>query len=299
MASITLSPTSGKFDTVIMITGSGFAATTAITIKYDGKDVVTTPTTITTDGSGDFSATITPPNRIYGTNTISATDGTSTATADFVHNRKPEYCTVNDIADWLRIDINANTDPNASMIEDYIVTNEDIIDRETGHTWLTDKVYRTDTFNAEDVYHYGHGMYIPIKHRQMKLPWDTNKGDKFEIWNGIEWVDQTVNTPDVFINFEDTKGVLYIRGFIYTILRKNRFRLTYRYGGDKEGETIPRDIKRACVLLTAIDILSTDFKMSQIPYGGEGNIEKKAMIDKWDEKAKRIIQTHSEILTVY
>lgn len=299
MADITLSPTSGSFGTNITVTGTSFAVTTEITIKYNGVAIPTTPTTVTSDGSGGFTATITPPSHIYGSNTVSATDGTSTATADFTLLRETEYCTVGEVADWLRIPINATTNPNTTMVKNIILMNEDHIDRETGHSWLTDKIYRTDVFNASDVYHYGHGMYIPIKHRNMKLPWDPAKGDKFEIWNGIEWVEQTVNDPDVFINFEDTKGVLYIRGFIYTILRKNRFRLTYRFGGDKEGESVPRDIKKCAILLTALDILGTDFKMSQISYGGEGNVDKRAIMDKWEKQIEKIIWNHSEILTVY
>jgi len=95
---------------------------------------------------------------------------------------------------------------------------------------------------------------------------------------------------------------LYIRGYIYTILRKNRFRITYRYGGVKEyveGEEIPRDIRKACKLLTCIDILSTDFAASDIPYGGEGQVGKDYIMEKWQNEANEIIQSHSEILTVW
>lgn len=303
MASITVAPTEGVFGTTITITGSSFAISTAITISYGSLTPTTTPTTVTTDGSGAFSCTIVTPNHAYGIITITASDGTSSATNTFELLRSPEYCQVKDIADWLRININANTDPNTEMVKNYIMMNEDHIDRETGHTWLTDKLYTTDTFGVSDVYHYGHGMYIALKHRNVK-EWDPTKGDKFEIWNGIEWVEQAIDTPldtptSSFINFEPTKGAFYIRGYIYTILTNNRFRLTYRYGGNKEGETVPRDIKKACMLLTAMDILSTDFKMSQIAYGGEGNIDKKNVMDKWQKDVDKIIWNHNELITVW
>ncbi|NIT99614.1 MAG: hypothetical protein GWN01_01315 [Nitrosopumilaceae archaeon] len=217
--------------------------------------------------------------------------------------RSPEYCTVKNVADWLRIDINKNTDPNTAMVEEMIMENEDHIDQETGHSWRTDKQYAKDTFDVSEVYDYGHGMYLPLKHRNMVLPWDTAKGDKFEIWDGIRWNEFSINTPvsdDVLINFEEKKGILYIRGYIYTILRKNRFRITYRYGGSSEHVgTVPKDIKRACKLLTSIDILSTDFAMSQIAYGGEGNVDKQKIMDRWQKRIDKIIWNHSEILGVY
>ncbi|WP_428323674.1 hypothetical protein [Nitrosopumilus sp.] len=213
--------------------------------------------------------------------------------------RSPEYCSVGNIADWFRIDINANTDPNTTMVEEFIMDNEDKIDRETGHSWLTKKVYTAEVHNVSDIYDYGHGMYIPLKHRQLK-PWDESEGDLFEIWNGIEWTPQTV-TGNNLVHFEESKGLLYIRGFIYTILRKNRFRVTYRYGGTKEvvdGQPIPRDIKKCCKLMTCIDMLTTDFKMSEISYGGMGNVAKKDIIEIWQKEIDKIIWNYSEIQVV-
>jgi len=215
--------------------------------------------------------------------------------------RNPEYCSTVDVADWLGIDINANTDPNTTMVENFIMDNEDVIDDETGHTWLTKRQY-TETFNVSDIYDYGRGMYLPIKHHDIK-PWSAADGDLFELWDGQKWVVQTIDEPvDTFVNFDKDKGAIHIRGYIYTIIRKSRFRFTYRYGGTREvvdGQTIPRDIKKACKLLTCIDILSRDFKMSQIAYGGEGNVDKASMIDKWEKQVKKIIWNKSEILTVY
>jgi len=213
--------------------------------------------------------------------------------------RSPEYCSKEDIADWLGIDINANTDPNTTMVENWIMDNEDVIDDETGHSWLTKRQY-TEIFNVSDVYDYGRGMYLPVKHHDMKV-WDEAQGDLFEIWDGQQWQAQTVTEPDIFVNFEITKGIIHIRGYIYTIIRNARFRFTYRYGGSREkvdSQTLPRDIKKACKLLTSIDLLSRDFKMSQIAYGGEGNVDKSSMIALWERQVKKIIWNKSDILTV-
>ena len=212
----------------------------------------------------------------------------------------PEYCQVPDIADFLGIDINANTDPNTKMIKSWISMNEDLIDTLTGHSWKANKVYTNQTFDISEIYDWGWGMYLPLKHRGIKA-FDTTMGDKFEIWNGSEWVVQDITNDELsLITVEPSKGIIYVRGFIYTILRKNRIRVTYRYGGTKEGSNaIPKDIKKCAILMTCSDLLGRDFKMSQIAYGGDGSIKKDTVIEKWQAQIDKIIWAHSEILTVF
>lgn len=211
----------------------------------------------------------------------------------------PEYCTVKDIADWLRIDINENTDPNIEMINEFILVAQEMIDRGTAHSWQTEKQKRNEVHDIPDsLWDYGQGIPIFLQHRMIKTPFDVSKGDKFEIWDGITYIEQDVSENDNFIHFEKTSGTYYIRGFFFTILRKKRFRITYRYGSDQENEIVPRDIKRACILQVAIDILSTDWQMSQITFGGEGGIGKEAMIRKWEKKVDDIIDDHAEFITI-
>ena len=218
--------------------------------------------------------------------------------------RTPSYCTVSNIADWIRIAINPNTDPNASMVENNIMDNEDRIDRLTGHTWLENKQV-SEEFSVNKLYDWGRGMPLFPRKRNLK-DFDNTKGDKFEIWDGGQWSDQTPigQGDDQLIYFQEIKGIIYLRGYLFTILRTNRFRITYRYGGDNEGikdvtELIPRDIKKACRLMTCLDILGTDFQMSQIAYGGEGNIDKNKVMDRWQKEIDQIIWSRSEITSTW
>ena len=308
MATFSISPTSGIFGTTITLTGLGFLANTTITITYKSVDqlpdginatgtgVVVTPTVpaiITTDSSGDFSATMTPINHVWDDNTITVTDGTTTKTATFTLIREPEYCSASDVADWLRITINKNTDPNTTMINDYIISNEDEMDNITLHTYLKERQV-TEIFDVNRVWDWGRGLPIYPRHHNLK-PFDKTKGDKVEIWNSNGWVDQS--TMRIF--FEEVKGVIYIRGYLFTILTKMRFRITYRYGGTFENQQIPKDIKRCCVLMTAMNILETDFQMSQIAYGGEGNVDKDKIMTRWQLSIDRILQRRSDILTIW
>ena len=114
----------------------------------------------------------------------------------------PEYCSVNDIADWMRIDINENTDPNIVMTENNILVQQDIIDRRTAHTWQTEKQKRNEVHDIPDsLWDYGQGIPIFLQHRGIKTPFDTTKGDKVEIWDGLEYVSQDVTENDQLIHF--------------------------------------------------------------------------------------------------
>lgn len=217
--------------------------------------------------------------------------------------RTPKYCQSKDIADWIRIDINSNTDPNTDMVENYIMANEDEIDRLTQHTWLTDKQV-VEVFTVNKLWDWGRGLPIYPRHRNL-VDFDQAAGDKLEIWDGDSWELQDVPPGGGgLVYFETVKGIAYLRGYLFTILRQSRFRLTYRYGGDNETsisetEIIPRDVQKACKLMTCIDILSTDFHMSQIAYGGEGNVDKGNIMEKWQREVDRIVWSHSEITTVW
>jgi hypothetical protein len=81
---ITITPTSGVAGTTVTITGNGFSPSRTITIYYNAALVTTTPTTITTDSTGAFTAiSFTVPAGLAGTYPVEASDGTYGASANF------------------------------------------------------------------------------------------------------------------------------------------------------------------------------------------------------------------------
>jgi hypothetical protein len=80
---ITLSPTSASVGSIVTITGNGFAANTAVSVKLDGAAITTSPASVTTTSTGTFTATITIPSLTAGSHTVSVTVGTKTANATF------------------------------------------------------------------------------------------------------------------------------------------------------------------------------------------------------------------------
>ena len=50
------------------------------------------------------------------------------------------YCSVEDVADYLRIPITATTVPNTAQITKIINRKEDELDRRIGHAWRSKKI---------------------------------------------------------------------------------------------------------------------------------------------------------------
>ena len=71
---ITLNPTSGLANTLVIVTGINFDPISNVIITFAGNPVTTIPATVTTDTSGDFSANFTVPNSTPGARIVSATD---------------------------------------------------------------------------------------------------------------------------------------------------------------------------------------------------------------------------------
>ena len=97
---------------------------------------------------------------------------------------------------------------------------------------------------------------------------------------------------------------VYIRGYLFSVMRQNRVRLTYRWGGEP-GDTysaipVPGDIEDATMKLVAIDLITTSFRFDIIPRGGGGTLSydlDKAII-RWKDDVDRIIRNREEIFVV-
>ncbi len=81
--SITIAPDSGPTDTRVTVTGTGFRDERSITITFDGDEVDTTPSSITTDDDGSFTASFQVPTCLNRTPEVLAGDGRYTDTAEF------------------------------------------------------------------------------------------------------------------------------------------------------------------------------------------------------------------------
>jgi len=175
------------------------------------------------------------------------------------------YCTVADVSDFLRVPITATTTPNKAQVEKIINRQEEVLDRRIGHTFGRNKQISREVHDLPLLYTYGWGTPLFLKHRNCR-DMDASEGDKIEVWEGAGSTYTDIMGNEQWYDFEPVYGKLFLRGYIFTIIRKHRIRVTYRYGD----ATVPLDIGDACIKLTAIDLLNSSFRMDILPTGGDG-----------------------------
>jgi hypothetical protein len=173
------------------------------------------------------------------------------------------YCTVEDISDFMRVPISSTTTPNKAQVEKLINRMEEVLDRRIGHTFGRNKTISKEIHDLPLLYTFGWGTPIYLQHRNIR-DLSNVAGDKIEVWKGSGSEYDDILTDSQWYQFDPVYGRLYLRGFIFSIMRKNRIRVTYRYGD----ETVPLDIEDACIKLVSINLLTTSLRMDRLPVGG-------------------------------
>ena len=198
----------------------------------------------------------------------------------------PTYCTAANVASLLRLvdtsqdenprlTFSASTDPALAEVEDWIEDAEDEIDNICRHSWREIQV--TDEYHNITVGQWRFGYEIQISARRYPLRTFVSGTDKIEVWRGDVWEDLISNDSytegrnnDYFIAYET--GIIFVRT-IRPALQNHGIRMTYKHGE----ATVPRDIKRAAMLQTALNILENDDYKVVLPdntdkYGIESRI---------------------------
>lgn len=205
------------------------------------------------------------------------------------------YCTAANVASFLNLNsFSGSTDPTTTEVEEYIEMNEDYIDRETMHAWRAVTVSQETHHLDSPAYNLRDGVDIYLNHR--KITAFSSPTDKLEVWNGSEWEDYAATRTegrnnDFWIDYE--MGIVFIKTFPRTIPRFFSVRVTYRYGE----AAVAKDIKKACILLTAADIIETDDRSILFPEG-TSNVPLLEKSRIFRERAEKIINANREIKAV-
>ncbi len=206
------------------------------------------------------------------------------------------YTTPQNVADFLRFDIDGTTSPNTQQITEYIERNQCVIDNRTGMTYGQTKTETNEWQDLHLIYTFGWGTFTTLKRRAVKvdactgLHFCSGAGDKLEVWSGATGAFNDETDAFGTYNVIAERGEVYLRGFLFSILRKNRLRITYRYGE----VTVPGDISKACLLMTCIDIVRSSFRMDEIAFGGSA-INKETSMRNWEDEIERIIRNREEV----
>ena len=194
------------------------------------------------------------------------------------------YCSVGDVADFLNVAIDENSKPNKIQVEKLINRSEDKIDNRTGRAWRSITV-TNEYKRLPNTYIYGRGHMLDLRYRNVVLT-------KIEVWNGTSYDDVTAMTTDYTLIAE--LGQLFIRGYIFSIIRAQRFRISYTYG-----ETVvPKDITEACVKMVSIELINTGWLYDLLPSGTMDQKSRETTINQWKEDVDEIISRRAEIVLV-
>ena len=192
--------------------------------------------------------------------------------------------------------------PTYNQVCRMIAKNEDEIDRRLKRSWRAHRVvnqvldiprYQHDENSWRSDYYLYNGYTIPLQ--RDVLPWDPEKGDKLEVrsYSG-KWQDVSNLYSDVGMNsnsfsFDYNGGRLFLRTF-WRQPRYNAVRITYRFGGDTED--LPAAIQRLCCLMTAIQILNSQFWVIKVGAGGDIGAVRNSMIRLWQDEINEIYSSY-------
>ena len=202
------------------------------------------------------------------------------------------YCTVEDVSDFMRVPISSTTTPTKAQVEKLINRKEEVLDRRIGHTFGRNKTITNEIHDLPLLYTFGWGTPIYLQHRNIR-DLSNAAGDKIEVWKGESNEYDDILTDSQWYQFDPVYGRLYLRGFIFSIMRKNRIRVTYRFGD----ATVPEDVEDACIKLVAIDLLTTSLRMDRLPVGGSA-LTWGEIIEQWKEDIESCVINRREAFPI-
>ena len=228
--------------------------------------------------------------------------------------------------------------PTRNQVIRWLNTNADIIDRTVKRSWRVnyefDKIYDIPRYWLDedsmyrDEYYKAGGNVIQLKRNV--CPWDPNPvyvkghegdpeymiypGDKLEMRTfGGGWMDisggenENIAVPNTF-SIDHQAGRLLIRTFYGGMTPMyDGIRITYRYGEvPKDPDNpyavqgqVPDAISTMCALMTAKDILNTQFTVLKVGMGGDIAGVKESMIRNFDAKIAECFTAYRRIGTVH
>ena len=202
------------------------------------------------------------------------------------------YCTVEDVSDFMRVPISSTTTPTKAQVEKVINRKEEVLDRRIGHTFGRNKTITNEIHDLPLLYTFGWGTPIYLQHRNIR-DLSNVAGDKIEVWKGESNEYDDILTDSQWYQFDPVYGRLYLRGFIFSIMRKNRIRVTYRYGD----ETVQLDVADACIKLVSINLLTTSLRMDRLPVGGSA-MTWNDIIAQWKEDIESCVINRREAFPI-
>ena len=200
------------------------------------------------------------------------------------------YATAQEVIDYLGIDIEIgeNTDPTIGFVDKFINYSMAEMERICKKAWRT-KRFTQLIKDIPTAWSTNRGTPLYLAHTDVK-PLDSAEGDKIEAWDGGKYVDVLANNSLVFYELERI-GKLWIRGYLWSWVRDDRLRITYRYGSE-----LTDDVREACIKLTCIKLIERSFKFKMLAFGG--NINPTDILENWKKEMDEFYADNQEWILI-
>lgn len=227
----------------------------------------------------------------------------------------PIYCTPQEVMDFLMlvdnkgepIVVSDTSMPSYNTIAKRIVEAEQFIENTTRTAFVERRVEK-EIRNADSAWPGTYGYYgilatsgfdygaqsffkgCPVKlSRSNILPIDYSKGDLVEIRRyGSYWTP----VPNEMIWQDETKGIVYVKSLFFQ--KDASIRVTYRYGKGP----VPQDLKRACILKTALLIMQTEWYVAKLPQSPDFIEMRSNALNSWTWELRDLLRPYSTAVAI-
>ncbi len=199
------------------------------------------------------------------------------------------YCTVDDVANWLNIDV---AELNVSKVNSLIEMKMDYIDQITRTTWNGNRRVAKEWHTGSITYWRGSfffGIGIPIYLSYMDIQ-DVLKVSIFSLSNSEADITSNYGRDSGGWWIDKINGVIYLREWIFPLGGREVY-VEYTYGIDY----LPGTIKELCILLVAKDIILND-KYYWTIGSNESVVGLKDMINQMNGRIQEIEREYKQLL---
>lgn len=227
----------------------------------------------------------------------------------------PTYCTPQEVMDFLMLVDNKGepfkvTDtsmPSYNTIAKRIVEAEAFIENTTRTAYVERRVEK-EIRNADSAWPGTYGYYgilatsgydygaqsffkgCPVKLSRSNIQSiDYSKGDLVEIRRyGSYWT----TVPNEMVWQDETKGIVYVKSLFFQ--KDASIRVTYRFGKGP----VPADLKRACILKTALLIMQSEWYVAKFPQSPDFIEMRNNAMNSWTWELRDLLRPYSSAVTV-
>lgn len=206
------------------------------------------------------------------------------------------YCQPEDVAEFFdKYDnFTAETNPSRQEVIRRIRAESNWVDSFTGHAFRERRV-ENEFHNLDGPYRWRSGTPISLSRRDIRTPFDSDKGDKIEVWDGNEYTDfvaeeQYEEGRDGDYWIDSSTGMLHIyRRYVFWE-RYMELRISYRFGKER----VPQIVRDSTARRVAAHFLESQQYRVSTPDNDDAP-DAQQVAETWREMAADDLENYEEV----